>query len=59
MINQKMFFFRELTHKCPIGDKMHDWAFQIKDWVLEIGDWGIGWNWLECIAIDWKGWNRL
>ena len=38
---------RELTHKCPIGDKMHNWPFQIGDWGLDIGDWGIGWNWLE------------
>ena len=35
------------VHKCPIGDKMHNWAFQIGDWGLEIGDWRIGWNWLE------------
>ena len=33
---------RELTQKCPIGYKMHDWAFQIGDWGLEIGDWGMG-----------------
>ena len=33
---------RELTHKCPIGDKMPNWAFQIVDWGLEIEDWGIG-----------------
>ena len=38
---------------------MNNWAFQIGDWGLEIGDWGIGWNWLELIAIDWKGLNRL
>ena len=30
-----------------VGDKMHNWAFQIEDWGLQIGDWGIGWNWLE------------
>ena len=35
---------RELTQKCPIGDTMHNWAFQIGDWGLEIGDWGMGWN---------------
>ena len=38
---------RELTHKCPIGDKMNNWAFKIGDWGSEIGDWGIDWNWLE------------
>ena len=55
---------RELTHKCPIGDNMHNWAFQIGDWGLEIEDWrlgigeqaGIGWNRLEQAGkagIDW------
>ena len=35
---------RELTQKFPIGDKMHNWAFQIGDFGMENGDWGIGWN---------------
>jgi hypothetical protein len=30
--------------KCPIGDEMHNWAFQIGDWRLGIGDWGFGYR---------------
>ena len=36
----------------PVGDKMHNWAFEIADWGLEIQDWGLG-NKTE------MGWNRL
>ena len=32
---------RELTTKCPIGDEMHNWAFQIGDWGLMIGERGL------------------
>ena len=42
---------RELTHKCPIEDKMHNWAFQI-------GDWGLG-NRLELVGIDCNRLERL
>ena len=62
---------RELT--CPIGDKMHNWAFQIGDWGLGIGlgigiKAGIGLNWLrrKKTGIYWNrleqagiSWNRL
>ena len=33
--------------KCPIGDRMHNWAFQIGYLGLEIEDWDIGWNRLK------------
>jgi len=39
-----LYNIRELTQKCPIGDKMHNWAFQIEDW-------GLG-NRLELVGID-------
>ena len=32
---------RELTTKYPIGDEMHNLAFQIGDWGLMIGESGI------------------
>ena len=35
---------RELTEKIPIGDKLHNWAFQIGDWGLGIRDWGLGYR---------------
>ena len=40
---------RELTENYPIGDKMHNWKFEIKDWGLGIQDWGSGENRLEYI----------
>ena len=54
---------RELTEKYPIGDEMHNWAFQIGVWGFVIGDWILG-NRLELVGIDWNrlvedgiGWN--
>ena len=42
---------REITHKCTIGDKMYNWAFQI-------GDWGLR-NMLELVGIDCNRLDRL
>ena len=44
---------RTNRQKCPIGDKMHNQAFEIGDWGLGIKDWGLGKNrnWLEQTGI--------